>query len=61
MRRFRVLFAAVLAGLTGLVAPTFAVPAVSAAVTPTTLYAVDGRIKPSSSSSEAPPGRSPAR
>ena len=42
MRRFRVLFAAVLAGLTGLAASAFAVPAVSAAVTPTTLYAVDG-------------------
>ena len=41
MRRFRVQFAAVLAGLTGLVASALAVPAVSAAVTPTTLYAVD--------------------
>ncbi len=41
MRRFRVQFAAVLAGLTGLVASALAVPAVSAAVTPTTLYAFD--------------------
>jgi hypothetical protein len=41
MPRFRVLFTLLLAALTSLAAPTFAVPAASAAVTPTTLYAID--------------------
>ena len=42
MPRFRVLFTLLVAALTSLAASAFALPAVSAAVTPTTLYAVDG-------------------
>ena len=42
MPSFRVLFTLLLAALTSLAASAFALPAVSAAVTPTTLYAVDG-------------------
>ena len=41
MPRFRVRFTLLLAALTVLAAPAFTVPAVSAAVTPTTLYAFD--------------------
>jgi hypothetical protein len=40
--RFRVLLVLLSAALTSLAAPAFALPAVPAAVTPTTLYAVDG-------------------
>jgi len=60
MRRFRVLFAAALIGLTGLTASTFAVPAVSA-VTPTTLYAVDAGHSTVVKFVGWPPGNSPAR
>ena len=41
MPRFRVLPTLLLAAFTSLAAPAFALPAASAAVTPTTLYAVD--------------------
>jgi hypothetical protein len=41
LHRFRVLFAVVLAAFTVVVGPAVTVPAVSAAVVPTTLYAID--------------------